>query len=63
MVSCPNFRSHFLNMFPFMTKPPQKEYIPHEYRMPLRVVGFVATVAIIWAYGDKLEMPENPRFA
>lgn len=50
-------------MFPGMMRPPQKEYVPHQYRLPLRVVGFVAAVALIWQYGDRLEMPENPRFA
>ena len=50
-------------MFPSMMRPPQKEYVPHEYRLPLRVAGFLATVALIWQFGDKLEMPENPRFA
>ena len=51
-------------MFPMMmAKPPAKEYVAHEYRLPLRVLGFVATVALIWQFGEKLEMPENPRFA
>jgi hypothetical protein len=50
-------------MYPMMMRQPQKEYIPHEYKLPLRVFGFVALVTGIWFYGDKLEMPENPRFA
>ncbi len=46
-----------------MMKPPQKEYIPHEYKLPLRLAGFVLSVALIWNFGDRLEMPENPKFA
>lgn len=52
-----------VKMFPMMMKPPQKEYIPHEYKLPLRVGGFVLAVVMMWSFGDKMEMPENPRFA
>jgi len=50
-------------MFPMMMKPPQKEYIPHDYQLPLRFAGFVLASVFIWKYGQTLEMPENPRFA
>ena len=50
-------------MFPMMMKPPQKEYIPHDYKLPLRAVGFAVAAVLIWKFGDRLEMPENPRFA
>jgi hypothetical protein len=50
-------------MFPMMMKPPQKEYIPHEYKLPLRVAGFLAAAVAIWQFGEKFELPESPRFA
>ena len=39
----------------------KKELIPEQFKLPLRVIGFVVAVATIIALGDQLEMPEAPR--